>query len=528
MTSRDFQIPGRSPVLAASAMCATSHPLASEAAIGVLRRGGNAVDAAITAAAVLAVVEPAMTGIAGDCFAIIAKPGRPLIGINGSGRAPAGIDAERLRAEGGSIAEESPAAITVPGAIDAWDRLLAAHGTISLGEALQPAIVLAEQGAPVHPRVALDWSDHVERLNLNPGARALYTKDGKAFEIGDRHRQPQLAETMRLIAEQGRDAFYCGEIAQRTVAFLQALGGVHTMADFAACAADWVEPVVRPYRGIEIAELPPNTQGVTVQLILGILEQFDLAALAHDSAERFHLELEAARSAYRFRDAFIADAAAMSVSVDQLLDKGLARQLASKITPGQRTGDLGPVRLDGSDTVYLTVVDRDWMAVSFINSIYHAFGSRIADPETGLLFHSRGSCFVLDEGHPNCIAPNKRPMHTIIPGMALRNGRADLSFGVMGAAFQPIGQAHVVSNVYDYGMDIQAAIDHPRMFWKEGKIAAERDVSEATLRALADYGHDVGPAVRPWGGGQGIMLDWERGVLIGGSDPRKDGLAIGF
>ena len=530
MTGRDFQLPGRSPVYAGNAMCATSHPLATEAALSVLRRGGNAVDAAVTAAAVLAVVEPAMTGIGGDCFAIVArKDGQPT-GINGSGRAPAAATAQWFQVHGiEAIDPESVHAVTVPGAVDAWDRLLADEGTIGLGEALAPAIRLAEEGFFVAPRVAFDWNWTAEALARDPGASAVYLKDGRPYAVGERVRLPALAKSLRRIAEKGRDVFYEGEIAEALVRHLNSLGGLHTLDDFAATRASWVEPVVNPYRGIDMVELPPNTQGITAQLMLNILENFDLAALDPLGPERLHLEVEAARSAYRFRDRMIGDPEAMTIRVADLLDKRLGRELARHIDVDQRCANLGPVRVPaGSDTTYLTVVDADRTAVSFINSVFHYFGSRICDPATGVLYHSRGSSFSLDPQHPNCIGPGKRPMHTIIPAMSMRDGRVDLAYGVMGAAYQPVGHTHVVTNVYDFGMDIQQAIDWPRLFFEGERLGVERGIPEAVREALAARGHDVFIVERPWGGGQGIMIDWKSGLLIGGSDPRKDGCALGF
>lgn len=530
MTMRDLQLPGRSPVFGEKGMCATSHPLGTEAAIGVLRRGGNAVDAAVTAAGVLAVVEQQQTGIGGDCFAVVARAGKAPEGFNGSGRAPAGARLEALTALGLSeITPESIHAVTLPGAIRAWETLLAQHGTIGLDEALQPAIRYARDGFIVAPRVAFDWRRNLERLKTDETMSALFLKrDGAPFGVGDRHANPALATTLETIAKQGARGFYEGAVADAMVRRLNALGGAHTLADFAAVTADPVAPVTVPYRGTDIVQLPPVTQGITVQLILNILENFDLAALEPLGAERFHLEIEAARAAYRVCNAHIADPGAMTVAVEDILDKALGRRLAGMIDPARRA-DGYPVAVGaGSDTTYLTVVDADWTAVSFINSLFHNFGSCNADPETGVVFHSRGSSFSLDPAHPNCLAPGKRPMHTIIPGLAMRGGRAELSFGVMGAAYQPVGQAHVITNIYDYGMDVQQAIDAPRAFMADGAISVERGIAPAVLAGLKEKGHEIVAAEVPWGGGQAIQLDWETGVLTGGSDPRKDGCALGF
>ncbi|MBZ0216872.1 MAG: gamma-glutamyltransferase, partial [Fimbriimonadaceae bacterium] len=356
-----------------------------------------------------------------------------------------------------------------------------------------------------------------------------YLRDDNPPQTGEIHRLPVLAKTLRAIAAKGRDGFYLGKNAAAMTDTLRKLGGAHTEEDFANVKSDWVDPVLNPYHGTEVAEIPPNTHGITAQLILNILENFDLAALDPHGAARYHIELEAARIAYGFRDAFIADPDYMQVNVEDFLSKDMARNLAGKIDTAKRTDDFGPASIPkGSDTIYLTVVDANWNAISFINSLYSAFGSGITDPTTGVLFHCRGTGFSTDPTHPNFIGPGKRPFHTIIPSMALRDGKTDLSFAVMGGAYQPAGQAHMLSNIYDHGMDIQQAIDHPRIFWEGHRIGVERGVSEPTRRALAALGHDLYECQVPWGGAQGIRMDWERGVLIGGSDARKDGCAIGF
>lgn len=528
--SRDFQLPGRSPVFGTNGMVATSHPLASEAAIQIMRNGGNAVDGAIAAAAVLAVVEPAMTGIGGDCFAILSRPGKPLVGINGSGRAPAGLDIQQIIDQKlKTIPEETPLSVTLPGAVDAWDRLLQEFGTMGFDEVFQSAIRYAEEGFAIAPRVQNDWQRFASNLAAHDITRDYYLQDGNVPEIGDIHRLPVLAKTLRTIAKKGRNGFYQGKLAAAMVETLTKLGGAHTEEDFATVRSDWVDPILNPYRGTQVAEFPPNTQGITAQMILNILENFDLAALDPWGSARYHIQLEAARIAYGYRDAFIADADHMTVGIDDLLSKELAQTLAGKIDVTKRTADFGPARIpSGSDTIYLTIVDANWNAVSFINSLYSAFGSRITDKKTGVLFHCRGACFSADPDHPNFIGPGKRPFHTIIPSMTMNNDRADLSFAVMGGAYQPAGQAHVLSNIYDHRMDIQQAIDHPRIFWHGERIGFERGVPENIQRELAALGHALYECEVPWGGAQGIWMDWDRGVLIGGSDARKDGCAIGF
>ncbi len=524
---RNFHCPGRSPVFACEGVAATSHPLASEAAIATLKAGGTAADAAVTAAAVLAVVEPHMTGIGGDCFCLVAKPGVPVWGYNGSGRAAAAARADMLWEQGvRSIGLNSPHCVTVPGAIEAWEAVLQAHGRFGLDHALAPAIRYAEQGFPVAPRVAYDWTFVEPALRADPGASRHYLPHGRAPAAGDVMRFPALAETLKAIAARGPEAFY-QDAAADIVATLSPRGSWLTREDFAKHRGETVTPIASNYRGLDVVELPPNGQGLVALVLLNILEHFDLSALDPDGPERLHLALEAARMAFAVRDTHVADPAFMRVSTASLIDKGFAGELARKIDRGRRV-KLPSAPKPGSDTVYLTVVDRDRMAVSFINSLYSEFGSRIATEKTGIMLHSRGACFVTDPDHPNVIGPSKRPMNTIIPALGMRDGRCDLAFGVMGADYQPMGHAHVVSNLLDYGMDLQSAIDSPRVFYEGEETVVERGIPAETIAGLRARGHTVRVRERPWGGGQAIAIDWQRGVLIGASDGRKDGCALGY
>ncbi|MEZ5839182.1 MAG: gamma-glutamyltransferase [Hyphomicrobiales bacterium] len=529
--ARDFQLPGRSTVMAMNGMAATSHPLATGAAVDVLRQGGNAVDAAVTAAAVLAVVEPHMTGIGGDCFAIVAEPDGAVHGINGSGRAPATATLDWYLERGfGEIGPDDIHAVTVPGAVATWAHLLETHGSIGLDRALAPAISYAEAGFPVAPRVASDWARLENRLRNDEGARAHYLVAGRrAPEAGEVMRAPALAASLRAIAAKGRAGFYEGEIAEDIVATVQARGGLLSLDDMATMTVTPVDPVTRRYRDLEIAELPPNGQGITALIQLGILENFDMAALDPMGPERLHLEIEAARLAYACRDAHIADPATMRLSVAELVDPAFTARLAARIDRRRRMADPGVPEPSGSDTIYLTVVDRDRRVVSLINSIFHGFGVGVVTLKSGITLQNRGSSFRLIEGHPNAIGPGKRPMHTIIPAMAFRDGRPAIGFGVMGGAYQACGHAHFVSNIVDHAMDVQLAIDAPRAFWNDqGRLGVERGLSDATFAGLAARGHLVYRADEAIGGGQAIAIDWERGVLVGGSDPRKDGLALGY
>ena len=526
--SRDFQLPGRSPVIACEGMAATSHPLASRVAIETLRAGGNAADAAVAAVAVLCVVEPHMTGIGGDCFAMIHAPDRPVWGYNGSGRAGSRASLDAVLAQGmRMIAPDSIHAVTVPGAIDAWAAILAAHGRFALDRVLAPAIHYGESGFPVAARIAWDWAQAVGKLRADAGAARHLLFDGRAPAERDVVRLPALAQSLKTIAAQGPRAFYEGPLAQDMVATVAARGSFLAAEDFARHRGEVVAPIATNYRGLDVLELPPNTQGLTALVLLNILERFDLAALDPLGTDRFHLALEAARLAYAVRDTHIADPAAMRVSPLDLLDKNFAAKLAARIDRATRV-PLPRAPSPGDDTVYLTVVDRDRMAVSLINTLYSTFGVGICTEKTGIMLTNRGACFVLDPDHPNAFGPGKRPMHTIIPALAFRDGRCELSFGVMGAHYQPMGHAQVITNMVDYGMDVQAAIDAPRAFFLGDSAVVERGLPEATVDGLRARRHDVVRAPSPWGGAQAIGIDWQRGVLIGGSDPRKDGCALGY
>ena len=525
--SRDFQLPGRSPVISCEGMAATSHPLATLAAVDVLRAGGTAADAAIAAVATLCVVEPAMTGIGGDCYCLVSQPDKPVWGYNGSGRAGAKASYEALRAKGMTEIGDSIHAVTVPGALDAWEAVLKGYGRFGLDRALQPAIKYAEVGFPVAARVAWDWGRYVGKLKAVPGAAKHYLFNGAAPKEGDVIRFPALATTLKTIAAKGARAFYEGEIAEDMAATVAAHGSFLTVEDFARHRGDAVTPISANYRGLDLLEIPPNGQGLTALVMFNILENFDLKALDPFGPDRFHLVLEAARLGFAVRDTHIADATHMRTPVPDLLDKGFAKKLASLIDMNKRA-KLPTAPAPTSNTVYLTVVDKDRTAVSFINSLYSHFGLGICTEKTGIMMTNRGSCFTLEPDHPNAFGPNKRPMHTIIPALAMRKGRCDMSFGVMGAHYQPMGHVQIVLNMLDYGMDVQQAIDAPRFFFEGENTIVETGTSLTTIEGLKARGHQVVMAPSPWGGAQTIKIDWDRGTLIGGSDARKDGCALGY
>ena len=521
---RDFQRPGRSPVIAANGMCATSHPLAAMTAVSVLQSGGNAVDAAIAGAVLLGICEPQMTGIGGDCFALVKLPGsEEIIGLNGSGRAPGALDADAIRSAGhASMPEHDAASITMPGAVDAFCRLSADHGRLGLDAVLAPAIRYAEEGVPVAQRVAADWAG--EAAGLTGAAARFFLDKGHAPRAGSVFRAPGQAEVLRRIAAGGPAAFYQGEVAEDMLAALRSAGGCHTAEDFAAVRSDYVDPISGRYRDHELVELPPNGQGAAAILMAKILAAFDVSRLDPAGAERIHLEAEAAKLAYDARDRFVSDT---TPRLDHMLADDTAAALAALIDPGRAMASAramsGAVH---KDTVYITVVDRDRMAVSLIYSIFHSFGSRLATDRFGILFHNRGAGFTLEPGHTNEAAGGKRPMHTIIPAMLRQGDKVVMPFGVMGGQYQAAGHGRMLTNIVDFGLDPQAAIDAPRSFPEDGGLYLETGHDAAVAEALAAKGHDIRWRDTALGGAQAVRIDGD--VLIGGSDPRKDGCALGY
>ena len=526
---RDFNIPGRSAAIAANGMVATSAPRATLAGLDVVRTGGNAMDAAIAAVAMQSVVEPQSTGIGGDCFVLYSPKGAPPVALNGSGRAPAKANVEwYAERQIQQIETQTPHAVTIPGAVDAWCLLNREFGTKPLAELLEPAAQAAEDGYNVTPRVAYDWHRLQWKLQ-DPLTAALFLSGGAPPAAGDRMRNPPLAATLRRIGREGREAFYEGAVMRDIVGRLKALGGLHEAEDFDAQRSEWVEPIHASYRGYEVYECPPNGQGLAALMILRQLEGFALGGDALSEADRLHLLAEATKSAYRVRDDFFADPAQVAVDVDGYLSDEWAERARRQIRldavlPGNEWHG-GTLH---QDTVYLCAVDRDGNAVSFINSLFSGFGSGIVAPESGVLLQNRGSGFRTTPGHPNAIAPRKRPFHTIIPAMLVKDGRTVMPFGVMGGQYQAVGHAHFVHRMIDRGLDPQQAAEAPRSFAFRGKLQVERTNPAPIVDDLARRGHAIDIRNVPLGGCQAIWIDHQRGVLTGGSEPRKDGLALGY
>ncbi len=521
----------RSTVWAENGMAASSHPAASLAAIDILREGGTAMDAAIAAHLVLGVVEPMSTGIGGDAFCLYAPggSGEP-VAFNGSGRAPAGLSAQPLLEQGiRAIDPDSVHSVTIPGAVDAFCRLHNDFGRVERERMFAPAIRIAEEGFSVAPVVARMWARAESRLRQNQEAYRQFLPNGRSPGQGDRIRRPELAAALREVSQRGREAFYEGWVAEDLLSTLVARGGTHTAADFVAHEGEYVTPISTGCADCQVFECPPNGQGMIALLLLNILNGFDLASLEPLGSGRLHLTLEAGRLAFRDRSAFLADPTKTEVPVEHLLSAEYAAELRSRIDPESALAVLPRPELPRHrDTVYACVVDRERNAASLISSLYHSFGSCIVSPKSGITLHCRGVGFTVAPGHPNCVAPGKRPMHTIMPGMLVKDGRAVMPFGVMGGDYQPWGHVHVLQNMLLYGTGPQEALDMPRFTHDGDLVLVEEGIPGAVCRDLARLGHTVATVPEPMGGGQLIWIDWKRGVLAGGTEPRKDGIALGY
>jgi len=527
----------RSTVYAPHGMIATSQPLATAAGLAVLERGGNAIDAAVTAAAVLNVTEPMMTGIGGDMFAIVwSARDRKLYGLNASGRAGALMTRDALLARGHkTMPGESVEDVTVPGALSGWDALLHRFGTITLAQALAPAIGYADDGFPVTPIIAQDWASEAARLARDEGARSTFLVDGsRAPHAGEWFTNHDLAQSFRLIAAQGPAALYGGELGQRIVTGVQKLGGYLTIDDLRNHRPEWVEPISVPFKGYRVWELPPNGQGIAALEMLRMLEPYDLRAMGHNSAAYLHLLIESKKLAFADLARYVGEPAAMRTPASALLDDRFIAARRAQIDSHRAADRPDPgAALTASETIYLTVADSAGNMVSFINSLFDAFGSGVVVPGTGFALQDRGAGFTLDEGLPNTVAPGKRPFHTIIPAFVTKPDAQGIeqpwmSFGVMGGSMQPQGHVQVLLNLLVFGMDLQDAVDAPRFRHLNGRrVALEAPIGDDVRRTLSGLGHViVDERTVAFGGAQAILRlahGW-----AAGSDPRKDGMAAGY
>ncbi len=536
----------RSEVIAPHAMAATSHPLATQIALDILKAGGSAVDAAIAANAALGLMEPTGCGLGGDLFAIVWDPAtQKLHGYNGSGRSPRSLTLDWFIENGhAAIPAYGPLPVTVPGAVDGWFALHGRFGKLPMAEVLAPTIVYAREGHPVAETIAYYWERSVPRLSEFPGFREQFTLDGRAPRKGERWKNPHLAATLEAIARGGRDAFYKGGIARIIGDYMAANGGFLSADDLAAHTGEWVEPVSTNYRGIDVWELPPNGQGIAALQILNLLEPYDLKSYGFGSPEHVHLFVEAKKLAFEDRARWYADPAFHPAPVERLISKDYAAERGRLLSPDHaaRRVEAGHPAVQEGDTIYLTTADASGMMVSLIQSNFRGMGSGMTPPGLGFILQDRGEQFVLQRDHPNAYAPGKRPFHTIIPAFATKDGRPWLSFGVMGGAMQPQGHAQIIINLIDFGMNLQEAGDAPRLHHHGstepagqalamsdgGVVELESGFPQETVRALLRKGHRVRAADGPFGGYQAIARDHDQGVWIGASDSRKDGQAGGF
>jgi len=527
---RNLHLPGRSNVISNNGMAATSQPLSTLEAISILKKGGNAVDAAIAASAVQTVIEPNATSIGGDCFAIISLKGKKPISVNGSGIAPkkATLDFfENNKIE--KISSTSPHSVTVPGAIHAWYSMHQKYGKLNFEELLITAENYARYGYPVHEVTAGAWFKNVEKLKNNKASSRIFLNNNKPYNFAETHKNIDLANTLKAISKNGLKDFYSGYIAEDIVKSLNELGGLHALEDFEKQNTIFSDSISNSYKGKIIHQCPPNSPGITVLIMLAILEKSKFENIDPLSIDRFHLQAEITKIAYEERERNIGDPKFNNFEYISLIDPSNISKLANKIslesvyTPKNFSITAHP------ETIYLSVVDRDQNAVSFINSVCFAFGSGITTNNTGIVLQNRGVNFRLEKNHPNVIEGHKRPLHTIIPGLVTdKNNDPILCYGVMGGQYQPVGQAHVLQNIFDFNMSIQEAIDFPRAFVLNGKYKLEKTIPENILTGLISNGHDATYSEDTHGGGQAIYIDRKKGILVGGSDHRKDGCAIGY
>jgi len=527
-------------------MAATSHPLATQIAIDILKKGGTAVDGAIAANAALGLMEPTGSGIGGDLFAIYwQEKEKKLIGLNASGRSPKTLNYEDMKraCPDGKIPAYGPLSVSTPGAVDGWFKLHGRYGKIPMSQLLAPSISYAETGFPITEIIADTWASDADKLNQYPGFSDVFMPAGKAPLPGEIFTNPRLAKTYRHISKYGRDGFYCGDVARTIADYMASNGGFLSATDLAEHKSEWVDPVTTSYRGYDVWELPPNGQGIAVLQMLNILENFDLSSLGWGSTEYLHLLIEAKKLAFEDRAHFYADPDFSVAPVSQLISKSYAENRTALINAYKASKELPygePEALNQGDTVYLTVADREGNMLSLIQSNYRGMGSGMTPGNLGFVLQNRGEMFSLTKNHANVYAPGKRPFHTIIPAFVTKDGKPFMSFGVMGAAMQPQGQVQILNNVIDFGMDIQAAGDAPRVrhdgssdpmgerMNNGGTVYLETGYGDTILEKLGSLGHSVARDIGGYGGYQAIQRDSKNGVYLGASESRKDGYAAGY
>ncbi len=532
----------RSEVIAQHGMACTSQPLATQVALDILKAGGNAIDAAIAANAVLGLVEPVSNGIGGDLFAIVwdAKSDQ-LYGLNASGRSPIGLSRDYFVENGYEhIPSYGPLPVSVPGCVDGWFELHKKFGTMPMEQILQPAIDYAREGFPVTEVIAYYWSGNARALSRFPNVEKVYMPDGKPPAKGEIFKNPFLANTLETIGKEGRDAFYKGEIARTIDTFMKEQGGFLSYEDLSSHTSEWVEPVSTNYRGFDVWELPPNGQGIAALQILNILEGFDIQNMGFGSAEYIHHFVEAKKLAFEDRAKYYADPAFSDVPVDELISKEYAAGRRTLIYPNRASRTLNAGKIEQGNTIYMTVADGEGNMVSLIQSNYRGMGSGMCPPGLGFILQDRGELFSLEEGHANVFEPGKRPFHTIIPAFITKDGKPYMSFGVMGGSMQPQGHAQIVVNMIDFGMNLQEAGDAPRIrhggssqptgekMTDGGIVYLESGISYETIRELTRMGHTIQYDIGGYGGYQAIMWNEEKGVYFGASESRKDGQAAGY
>lgn len=534
----------RSEIIASHGMAATSQPLATQVALDILQQGGNAVDAAIAANAALGLMEPTSNGIGGDLFAIVwdAKT-QKLYGLNASGRSPYSLTLDYFKQQGlKSVPPYGPLPVTVPGCVDGWFELHARFGRLPIKTVLAPAIAYAREGFPVSELIAYYWQLSAPRLEKYPGYRETFMPGGRAPHKGEIFKNPNLANTLELIARKGRDAFYRGEIALVIDEFMRKNDGFLSYKDLADHHSEWVEPVSANYRGYDIWELPPNGQGIAALQMLNVLEGYDIASMGFGSAEYMHILVEAKKLAFEDRAKYYADPDFNDIPVKDLISKPYAAKRRALIDPARaaRSYDAGNPALDTGETIYLTTADKDGNMVSLIQSNYRGMGCGLSPDGLGFIFQDRGELFALEEGHFNTYEPHKRPFHTIIPAFITKDGRPFMSFGVMGGSMQPQGHVQIVVNMLDFGMTLQEAGDAPRIrhggssqptggtMADGGTVYLETGFPYESIRRLMEMGHNVAFDLGSYGGYQAILYDAEQGVYYGASESRKDGQAAGY